>query len=101
MPTKVIWETRRSRFQAIVSRVSLVTFMCPSAELTWVTTQGQNFLLLKLGNRNWAFLDQNQEKPLIWIGPNKYIDENLALNFSDGSEVWSFKTKKSHGLSLS
>ena len=31
----------------------------------------------------------------------KYIDENLALNFSDGSEVGSFKTRKSHGLSSS
>ena len=47
------------------------------------------------------FLDQNQDQPLVWIGPNKYIDENLALNFSDGSEVCSFKTRKSHGLSLS
>ena len=72
-----------------------MTLMCPIVELSYNSRAELSFIETEY------FLDQNQKQPLVWIGPNKYIDENLALNFSDCSEAWSFKTRKSHGLSLS
>ena len=68
--------------------------MCPIVELSYNSRAELSFIETE------HFLDQNQEHPLVCIGPNKYIDENLSLNFSDGSEVWSFKIRKSHALFL-
>ena len=67
-----------------------MTFKCPISELSYNSRAELSFIETE------HFLDQNQEH----IGPNKYIDENLSLNFSDGSEVWSFKIRKSHALFL-
>ena len=54
------------------SQVTIVTFMCPSGELSFNSKIIIFFFLFW----NWAFLDWNLEQSLVWISsierPNKY-----------------------------
>ena len=79
---------------------SWATFIWPLAELTRVQLKGNPWLflvvILSVEIKNNLYYEYRS-----LLRPKKLIDDDLALNFSDGSEVWSFKTRKNRRLHLS
>ena len=80
-----------------VNKIDLVTFMCPSAELTWVEGGSWLFLLMKLKTLEPSEKFRVKSSSIFY--PYSLFMIKIVLNFD--KKTVNFKTRKSQGSPLS